>query len=754
MTTFNFSMTDAGAGAGELTLTLGTPETPGVNAAPTQAWFEVTNVDGATAGTPTATYDPRFHEILYIWTFDDAANSAPTTALNAPNIWKDTNKAYGRRVAHVFNDPGTYTVTCYAYEPATQKFGSKTTSVTIGDPATVFPTTQTIIYDPANGNWSTPYPGADIRTTWGGVESALTALAATDTPARVLFADDFTIGDRLVLDNWFNFRIGPAQGVTPTIFSESGSGSNRTGAPLRDQNGICRELVAYGIAFQGEWDSTKETGRIRPLIEINKDTFSGADHQMMLHRCTVDGFHEVENLSSNNSDTPMRGVVSDTHITNWSNFGTVSRGGGSLNTYFAVLGSSIAQHVDALSGGAKNGVYNQHGSWRDYGVGYAYVSASEFFARSGWSSGGQGVGIYAGYSITSDQPCIRMNTNGGADRWSYLDRVTCEGKLGYVEASLASDSVPGNHVIDKLLVVTGSRHLGGMIDVGHGGMTIRNALGIQLESDRSFSGAGMEGMIYVNSSAGAANDDAGIRAYNNTLVDLRHSAYQTNPAPLYGAQGGNDFSTKVVENNIRLAPGVTNSDTTDGPLDLSTPIAGFAPRHKGPRIGFHHEEGTFANTVSGSGEVLEVSYAEVKDTIYNRANADDGTPTTQAYWQAIESTHTDHSIMVEGSAYKYALASKNEIAVEFTDPDNIRIFNNSGSDWNAGTTWRLKLDRKSMLPDFQPEWTSVGKTVPLARPLAGSAAVDSGDAGARAHDDWCGDPRPESGNERGALLGG
>ena len=80
----------------------------GENVAPYGVYFEALVIGDPVGGPqPPQVYNPRLHELTYVWDFDDPGDAAPRVALNMPEPWKDRNTAYGFQTAHVFrNDTG------------------------------------------------------------------------------------------------------------------------------------------------------------------------------------------------------------------------------------------------------------------------------------------------------------------------------------------------------------------------------------------------------------------------------------------------------------------------------------------------------------------------------------------------------------------------------------------------------------------------------------------------------------------------
>ena len=751
---FTFATTPSGDYTNELTLTLAITQ-PGVNAAPAPVWFEVTNITGAAAVGPIGggdVYNEQFHDIIFMWDFDDAANATPRPALNMPNEWKDINKAYGRGVAHVYNDHGSYTATCYAYEPATKRFGSATIPVSIGDPDTAFPTTQTIIFDPDDNADTSAYPSADVRTTWSGVQSARDAFGYVSY-ARILIAPGITLADTQLAAfvDWSNIRIGPLDpdGAKPTIgpMAEDGTISGNGQYLVYCKRDLTEEVVLYGLNFVGAWDSTTETGKIASTFFFIKTGFTGK-YGFTLSRCDFDGYREIKGIASQlNASEEYYNTVSECTATNWQNYGMTC--GGNTSTYnvkTAVIGCSFAQHENALSGGSKNELYNNHGPLRDFGSQTLFVSVCDMFSRDGWSAGGTGLD---GLSLTSDQACLRVNTSSFTDRFANVERVAMEGFIWMENQTGNGPEAPGNYVFDKVLQVIGSRSIGSINTCRYGGTTFRNFLGVKLAGQHGAATNHPTSLFYFDNDDGDGNNGASpIKVYNTTFVDLRDDTdTDDNSVAMFTQGSGTQFTDVTVENNIDHQPNRGTPVNADAPIDVTTAVAGFAPRHKGMRYGFLYESGTLSSTVSASGGTFTIAYADVKDTRYNQSLTDNGTVTDQAYWTALSEDY--HRINIDSSLVLNE--PDGHITVTF-GASEITITNNTADDWDSGATWVLSLDRQSLLPAWDGTMSSVGKTVPTGAPTLGSDAINSGDTGLMAYDDFSLTERPATGNVRGARL--
>lgn len=739
----------------ELTLDV-TQQLHGINAAPAAFAFETTVTSGSQAIGPGLgeTYDPLFHEILYMTTFGDDANSAPITDLNMPAAWKDINKGYGRRTRHVFNDPGTYTVSHYAYEPKTRRFGYVTQTVTVlpsSGVESVLPGNQTIIVDPAAGDHSALHPGATIVADWSAARSARNALGAT--LSQILFASGYMVplsdaNSAASTNTWGNARIGALDPNGPAcgFIAQGKHLGGKNNAIIKDEGNLCVEHVYFGLTMIGEWDPTTERGRLWDPFYTDKDSeYTGGPHLLMHHRCNYSGFEGIRgyNVSSKVGLLHLA-MFNECTITNWQDYGLYLEEDqpGSV----AIIGSSIKQNPNALSGGAKNNMYNGHGPVRSSNNSHVYIAVCDLFSRTGWSNGNTFPPV--GGIRTANQACLRINTIGHEGKFSYVERVKLEGGMWYKEQDTTGGSdEPGNHVIDKVLQILGADN--NLEDdtnsYRHGGTTIRNMLTIKL--DHPVPGtANLNRFIVAGAgNGGPENQASAFNVYNCTIIDLR--------TPLNGAdlvtipvdvQG---FAISDITNNAIHRPFATSP--VDEGLDTSTAFEDIVALHRGPRFGFLHQEGSFASDVAPGGS-FEVPYSMITDALYNLGE-NLGSPTNQTDWQAIAGIDTNHWIHIgsvdTGARY---FADDGQIAVTPT-ATGLQITNNTLDTWASGATWRFKPARDSLLPDFDPQYSSQGRLIPTGAPLNGSPVIDAGDTGTYAYDDFFGNERPTTGREAGAL---
>lgn len=122
-----------------------------------------------------------FSEIYYAWTFDDPAGGATWAYGTKPGVALK-NEANGPVAAHVFETPGDYNPTCWAFyldSGGTLHSGSATTAITVTDPDTVF--AANTIYISQSG---VPVPGVDDGVPLGANVQLVTNWSTVATLAQ------------------------------------------------------------------------------------------------------------------------------------------------------------------------------------------------------------------------------------------------------------------------------------------------------------------------------------------------------------------------------------------------------------------------------------------------------------------------------------------------------------------------------------------------------------------------------------------
>jgi len=340
---------------GGIVLSLVPARTSGV--APLAVFFD------ASATTDTGVTTHPFHDLEYRWNFGDAASG--TWANGAQPGVSSKNSATGPVAAHVFETPGTYTISLTAFDgtnPATTN-----TTITVQDPNIVFAGTNTVCVS-AN---SLPTQGV------GGCPSG--AAVAQQASFPTIVSSYATTGKRVLLKRGDTFaspsvvslvNTGPGilgaygSGVKPQInhtgndtllgFSTTSAGnsvpgfsdwrimdlsmdgagtSNSMGIAITSGNGGVRQLtilrvdlarfeVGFGVAGDGlNWDNN-QNGRVH----------------------TVDQYAVIESSTTNGNNTSYSGYNSGNRIAFMGN----SFENGGLQTRYDELGNPLGAGTHVL----------------------------------------------------------------------------------------------------------------------------------------------------------------------------------------------------------------------------------------------------------------------------------------------------------------------------------------------------------------------------------------------------------------------
>lgn len=680
-----------------------------VPVAPAGVWLEATNLTGfsvSDGASPGEVYDPSFHEITYIWT----VRGKPLPAYSAPQNmipqWNDANVAYGRKVAFTLTEPGTYTIDLFAVGDD-GKWAVAETEIQVASPDDVYPGQTTVCFsnDPSE-TWDGAPLGslklATVAAVQGAVENAT-------VPIRVLLKRGQTVTDfSLYVDDDFLGYLGAW-----------GTGANPIVTPPRETNvlrfwngtSMSPDFTLTGLSFEGGWDSTTETGY--PDVNPLSFAYAGIPQHLTVHGNTFSGFQTLQPFGGKTHDYTT--VFSDNVVTNWRDYGVYCMISNTQSGRAALIGNRIAQHVDALNGGKKNGLHNTHGPFRGGSNADTYLAVNDMFSRCGWS----GLGI-----DKADQPCVRLNYAFKPNVFCTLDRNVFEGgfKVIITQGNDTSADPPGNYLLDKNLCVASAKTISCFVNMERGGTTIRNLVGVMPDVPYYHENNAWHGGVNWRMDAPtAANQIAPIAVYNSSFISAR-SASNDLGHTWVDCFGQDAFFNATIENN--LVDARTLQTPVVGPVNMGAAIPGVSPRYKGVRFGFAAQSGTHAVTVSDNGS-FEIDYP---------------TGTDQAFWLGLtDSTRHGARMIRPPYASNAELTSLNgDFSVAYL-ANTVQITNSSGFDWEAGTQWHIKLDRTEVMPAMNTAFSSVGEFLPMPAP---TASATSNDNGRHAYDDFFGNVRP------------
>lgn len=533
--------------------------------------------------------DPSFTNYVF-WDYGDSYTFTAPEQVQTANM--DSRYSRGPLGSHTYRAAGNYVVRVCVIEPSSGKIGIGTLNIggasadtpAVGDPDTLYTGAATLFVS-TNSDFTNKPAGAAEYTS---VQSAVSAMISATAPRRVMLERGQTHTATGVFSNRsygtvtadaLSFRIEarPGGGAKP-IFT-----TTHTGLQINDsvRNGsnptINSDFIISGIDARGPWDSTTETGNAIDfaLVGSNGSTYSCVD------ACEFDGWGIA--LYFFTTDSTARSIINDTIITNWQNYGYYEA---SAQSFLAVTGCRIAQHVDALGGGPRNApkLYNHHGPIRCGRTPKALFWASDLFSNTGW---------FQQASIFDPQPALRVVSE--PRKGARFNVGACVLESGGVPLAIANSAAsldqPVNGLVDGNLLLGGWRS-GQFISMQYGGCTIRNNFLVKANVQRNGSAVGgpsryvSQGFIHFSRSGfGSATDNQTTPTliYNNSFINLMNAANDPDgdgaTAIISIGSNGSGF-VRTVENNILHEP---NRGTPNTPYAPLTSVFAFTPRYKGYR---------------------------------------------------------------------------------------------------------------------------------------------------------------------------
>ncbi len=521
-------------------------------------------------------YDERLHDVYYYWDFgDNYTFSAPTNVLA---IHKDSGVAFGPIASHTYRAPGTYTVSVLAVEPSSGKQATHTISVTVGNADTLFAGAATLYVAP-DGGFSNKPTGAHEFTTFDAAVSAIKSAADDVVPKRIVLkrGQVFTsTGSQLGSSSvrlWPSVHIvaGEAPGAKPIVTMAGGFLWNDMATT---GNGNDKDIVFQNINWRGPWDSTREVGSAPTFfLAVNNKP-----NLILVDQCELSGFgialYSGASGTLANSDTK---IINDTVITNWREYGIFD----ARNRETAITGSRFTQDVNALSGGDKGQGHNEHGPYRSEEAGKLIIHSSDFFTRNGWFTNA------APYH--TEQPCVRFNMNPVEGAQLFAHGNVMEGGGDGVIRVAAQNTSPNyapkavNAVIAQNYLL-GSYWTGQVVDVHHGGTTIRNNIMVRPDAPAVSSDFELSRFIRLYPHGGdIVNRASSVKIYSNTMVNLLSLANVSGAADAAAViyEQGATFNNLEVGNNLVHQPNISAPIVVYAPLDDDENL--FSSRGRGYR---------------------------------------------------------------------------------------------------------------------------------------------------------------------------
>ena len=546
--------TIAAASPSEITLSLSANRTSGT--APAGVQIE------ATATSPASRVDMPYHDIEYVWSFDDVGNYQYLD--NSPLWGTSKNIAYGPVVSHVFVDPGTYTVSCTAYDGENTPV-TETITITVNDPDTVFSGTQTAVVSIADPPDFTGAPSGAGQYT--SVAAAMTALGS-ETNQRIMLRYGETYNTSQIE---FDESTGSGRKFMVDAFGTPADGNPFLDEPttvyaiaFNVSDSCVDECMVRNIDYQGGYDPTSAT----PVVSGNGlVTYSSTKVPFTAYK-TVWGCH-IKNsaatsfgLSGGTEADPMENFFAgDCWLDGWMSFGAIAGDGAAIG----FCGVKAKQPTGTRNGPTKGVAFGYE--WPDHCFfrlsrpqGPCTFHNCDIAGFNDWSSEGN-ASASTKYAMN---PGIRWNSGGiaqTADQKLNIDRVRSEG-FPFEVLNETSNAIRRNcyAVVDRFYaVLTSSQRMAN----GHGGTTFRNGIFVAPNA-RSCGSSGLQGgrMIGDTGYAWASGiTDANARRieiYSCAFADLQTDDNSKNRAQTGDARPFSFPVTSVVDsfigNNIGYGP--------------------------------------------------------------------------------------------------------------------------------------------------------------------------------------------------------
>ena len=493
-----------------------------------------------------------YHEIRYLWRFGD-----PGLYRNlSPDLpWPpDRDIAFGPVVAHTFEAPGTYTITCEATDGVTTL--SAEIRVEIEDPDIAFPGSRTVCVSQA-GDFTGAPPGSVHVGSMARARSSL----GRGGPARILLrrGEEFRETGEGRLTGFETFQLGAfGPGPSPVWRNDGTQGDG-----LIVQN-IDGDVAIWGLDMQGPYDAGRPENTIKPDsgIVLRSGRFR------TVHDCRLSGWSTGIYLVRQQEHV----VITDCAVTNWFNFGVFLPEGG----WVGLAGCSVRQSPfapnDAGRAEDEPPFVPDHGPYRlSRPTAPCCFNLVDLFSCNSW------------YGTAGHQPCIRWNSGGVTEPQKLnIDRARTEGgNFTLSPGSAGAEPFPHEILLDKFHHVPTAQPTQAL-NAHSGGTTIRNGIIVQGDYPAE-SNTGLRGLILMVAEGANALEPSA--AYNCTLVDLRRPANATNSG---GAS--RDFTPLNIRdetgavtsgNHVLHAPLMEGGTTADMPLDTASR---WQPLYLGRRI--------------------------------------------------------------------------------------------------------------------------------------------------------------------------
>ena len=548
------------------------------------------------APSGAAWYRPEMHEIEYEWDFGDPGATYTATERTVPD-WQDANRGFGQCVAHVFSQPGTYTVTCTARKVVSldpvevhEATASATVTVAAQDPAfapvpaggsTVARTIAVALdgdftgADPSWAQATTEDPANATTSFQYRAKTILTDLDNADDPAdagyvRILLKRGESYTSNLIDEEIERWADGPLKVVyfgswgdpadpAPVCYAAS-----QTIHPnFRDPAHGVPAYIFEGLELRGDYDPITQTsaGSSGTAITIRDTAYC------LITGCTLTNHNMGVYHAPWEDDRRGIGrsylVIHDTKMSHLAQYGLYQddRAAPGEMAWTALLGVQDLDVGNAPSGGSgtTQSNTNSQGPVRSTALGLFVCDGCEMFSRYGWTTAGT---WDDGATKTAGQAGLRLPSHSTPDGNArvFITRLAYEGDpMVSLGSPIATPAPYGNVMLDGFLHVCTATSIE-TVQTQMGGVTVRNGLVIKpapAAPDVPAYGRLVSAGITKNAPGDVLEPgqvDAPIRVYNNTVVAL-HAEPAPHDVDLVSNSGSTGTFTDVsAENNVIYAP--------------------------------------------------------------------------------------------------------------------------------------------------------------------------------------------------------
>lgn len=592
------------SGTATATINIEKRASSGLQVAPEPLLFSVSvSAFDSTAPAGGAVFDDRLHDIEYFWDFD-SLNAGGTYTFDAPvNVYsaaglhtngkKNSRYARGFLASHTYRTAGTYRVSVFCVEPSSGKTATGTLDVTIGDPDTLFPTTQTIFMSPS-GDF-TDAPAGAVEVTSGNIVSAITTYTdgQETTPYRIMLnrGESFTFSGRVV--GSFNggqptthIVAGPGAGAKPVVSWTGDLGWADSGS---SEPANSKSLVLQNLVCNGTWDDTTATDNTGSVgfFRINEN----GPNIIVADGCEIDGIGYAA-LDAVTSGTNGHSYFFNDFVCTGRSYGLIT---GSATHHVVTTGSRWMSSVDAQVDATTNQGWNlRFSSPNSRNV----VDKCDFYGRQGWSLVG---------SIIAVQGHVRFNFEGDTNAQCVVTDCTMEAGFNAIGLSATSgnNDLPVNMLIDGNYLL-GSYQSISFIQTNQSGLTIRNNIMVMPDitgTDRVSNGFGAFVELVTNGRSAGTNASEPIRIYNNTFVNNQPDS-----------KNGGTGATSLVSNTLPFTNVTTENNVNHQPaLDVASPITTYAPLGDDTNLFTPRELGYKSSTADLQADTATVTTAGATD---------------------------------------------------------------------------------------------------------------------------------------------